>query len=977
MFSHLAKRMLCCLMAVLLLVAAIPAYYVSAQPQTEVPAEGATDVVQPDSATEAPQEPSEEEPMEYVDYFTMYDGSDRPDVRVEADMSAASAEGTTTDEEMGEVAQLLENGSSVTFKITLPYAGLYNMQVLYKQDGEDMVSASLMDIVIDGAIPTYAMSGVKLPRYWTIVSKEYDSRHNELSNEMGQVVAWRWHTVYDSAGRHNDPLLFALMDGEHTVTLRFEKAGVRVAGIAFFQEEEAPAYQKPADAKVTGAASIKMEGEEYTWVSDSSIQLSTDSNNPAMSPSDPKLRLFNAVGGSTFATTQQAIGWEIDVKESGYYKLAFKVRQSVKTGSFSTRSLRIDGAVPYAECAEIRFGYNTNWYNKVITVDGTADGEPMLFYLEKGKHTISLEAVPGKLSDAMVELQSCVDELNRIMRQVNSVVGSSNDKFRDYNLKDEIPTLPADVAALLERLVAQRDEINALSGEGGSQTANLQTMITQLEVFIKDIDEMALKLASFKNNITALASWVNELLTQPLELDFGVVYGADEDLPSTSAGFFQDIWFTIQRLAVTFAADYGQLGDVDTSKEYLKVWISTGQEQMQIVQSLANEYSQMEGVEVGVKVELVSANLLEAVMAGKGPDISLQQANDVPVNLAARGELVDLTQFPDFDETRERYHANSYIPYTYNGGVYGIPLTEGFSVMYVRTDIFEEMGLAIPQTWDELYETATILQRSNLGVGIPTDMSIYATMMYQNGGQFFNDELTATDFGSQESVDAFKAWTNLFTEKGFDLAYDLFNRFRSGEMPIGLGSYSLYNQLKVSAPEINGRWEMLPVVGTKRVDENGEEYIDRSWSSAAQGSVGLNQGSTCTFILKACEDRGLADEAWKFLKWYTSDDVRVEFAQKIEMRMGVASRYTPANYKAMDRLPWTEAERELLLEQWDNMVLFPEVPGSYYVGRNLTYAFRQVVYNDENPVYALNKYNEVINREMARKLGTVKTKKGE
>ena len=161
------------------------------------------------------------------------------------------------------------------------------------------------------------------------------------------------------------------------------------------------------------------------------------------------------------------------------------------------------------------------------------------------------------------------------------------------------------------------------------------------------------------------------------------------------------------------------------------------------------------------------------------------------------------------------------------------------------------------------------------------------------------------------------------------------------------------------------------MVGTKRVDENGKAYIDRSWSSAAQGSVGLNQGSTCTFILKACEQRGLADEAWKFLKWYTSDDVRVEFALKIEMRMGVASRYTPANYKAMERLPWTDAEREMLLSQWDNMVLFPEIPGSYYVGRNLTYAFRKVVYNNENPVYALNKYNVIINNELKRKLGSI------
>ncbi|MBQ8683529.1 MAG: extracellular solute-binding protein [Clostridia bacterium] len=970
----MAKRTMCCLLAVLLLFAVVP-FSVSAEPETpdaDVSGDVATDGGQAGSA-----EPEAAETPEYTEYYARYADAERPEERMEVGLSALVAGGEAPnffeDAEKGQVLNMAANGSNATFRFTVATAGLYNLQVLYKQHGEDLVSDALMDVAVDGVIPSYSMDDVQIPRYWTISEKAYDSRGNELSNEMAEVAAWRWQTAYDAGGRHNDPLCFWLEAGEHTVTLTFEKAGLLLAGVAFFNEKEAPAYQKPDGVKVTDAAPIIAEGEAYTWSTDSAIQLTTDSNNAAMSPSHPELRLFNAIGGSTWATTQQALGWEVEVKTSGWYKIAVKVRQSTKTGSFSTRALRIDGKLPYAECGEIRFPYSTNWYNKVIATEA---GEPMLFWLEAGKHTISLEAVPGKLSNTMVELQDCVEELNRIMRQLVQVVGNSGDKYRDYNLDEEIPTLPDDVKAMLERLTVQRDEIKRLSGDNGSETSKLQTMITQLEYFVEDIDEMALKLNTFKNNITTLASWVNELLTQPLEIDYVITYGADNDLPDVSAGFFKDLWFTIQRLTVTFASDYGQLGDVDTSKEYLKVWISTGQEQMQIVQSLANEYSAMEGVKVGVKVELVAANLLEAVMAGKGPDISLQQANDLPVNLAARGELVDLSQFDGFEETRERYHANSFAPYLYNGGVYAMPLTEAFYMMFVRTDVFEEMSLEVPNTWEELYEVATILQRNNLGAGIPSDMSIFASMLAQNGGTFYNEDQTATTFGNQAEIDAFKAWTSLYTEKGFDLAYDPFNRLRTGEMPIALASFGLYNQLKVSAPEINGRWQMYPVVGTPKynadgtpmLDENGQQVIDRSWSCATQGSVGLSQGATCTFILKGCKNK---EAAWDFLKWYTSDEVRKEFALKIEMRMGVASRYTPANYRVLENLPWTDTEREMLLAQWDELVLFPEIPGSYYVGRNLTYAFRQVVYNDENPVYALNKYNEIINRELTRKLQTV------
>ena len=913
---------------------------------------------------------------EYTEYYALHAGAARPDGRIELGVADADTVGVPTAEDagLGTVLDMTENGSTVTFRFTVAAAGLYNMQVHYKQWGEDRISDALMDVALDGVIPSYSMDDVQLPRYWTIAEVPEDSRGNQLSTEMAEVAAWRWQTVYDAGGRHNDPLLFWLEAGEHTLTLSFEKAGLLLAGVAFYNEKTVPAYQKPAGAQLAGSGLVIAEGEEYTWSTDSAIQLTTDSNNAAMSPHHPEKRLFNAVGGSTWATTQQSLGWEVTVEKSGWYKIAVKVRQSTKTGAFSTRALRINGELPYAECGEIRFPYSTGWYNQILS---TESGEEMLFYFEAGQtYTLSLEAVPGKLSDTMVELQDCVDELNRIMRQLVQVVGNSADKYRDYNLHEEIPTLRADVEAMLGRLTAQREEIERLSGDAGCETSSLQTLITQLTYFLDDLDQMALKLNTFKNNITTLASWVNQLLTQPLEIDYLAVYGADALLPSVSASFFRNIWFTIQRLAVTFSADYGQLGDVDTSKEYLKLWISTGQEQMQIVQSLANEYCAREDVKVDVKVELVAANLLEAVMAGKGPDISLQQANDLPVNLAARGELVDLSRFPGFADTRERYHANSFTPYTYNGGVYAMPLTEAFYMMFVRTDVFEELGLEVPNTWDELYEVATILQRNNLGAGIPSDMSVFASMLAQNGGTFYNADQTATTFGNQPEIDAFKAWTSLYTEKGFDLAYDPFNRLRTGEMPIALASFSLYNQIKVSAPEINGRWAMYPVVGTPRynadgtpmLDENGRQVIDRSWSCATQGSVGLSQGATCTFILKDCKNK---EAAWEFLKWYTSDEVRKEFALKIEMRMGVASRYTPANYRVLEDLPWTDEEREMLLAQWEELTLFPEIPGSYYVGRNLTYAFRRVVYNDENPVYALNKYNEIINRELTRKLQTV------
>lgn len=59
------------------------------------------------------------------------------------------------------------------------------------------------------------------------------------------------------------------------------------------------------------------------------------------------------------------------------------------------RRLSIDGAVPFAEAACLRFPYTSRW-DLLTAADG--EGEPYLFYLPAGTHTLRLEAVLGELA---------------------------------------------------------------------------------------------------------------------------------------------------------------------------------------------------------------------------------------------------------------------------------------------------------------------------------------------------------------------------------------------------------------------------------------------------------------------------------------------------------------------------------------------------------------------------------------------------
>ena len=165
--------------------------------------------------------------------------------------------------------------------------------------------------------------------------------------------------------------------------------------------------------------------------------------------------------------------------------------------------------------------------------------------------------------------------------------------------------------------------------------------------------------------------------------------------------------------------------------------------------------------------------------------------------------------------------------------------------MFYRKDVLEELGLEIPNTWQELIEMLPTIQGNNMTIAIPTAagssatasastsvasnapaLSMYFSLLYQYGGDMSNEAGTRTVVNSEAGVQAFDDYVRYFNDYGTPTIYDFVSRFRSGEMPIGIASYSIYNTLMVSAPEIRGLWDFTLIPGTETTDGNGRTYID-------------------------------------------------------------------------------------------------------------------------------------------------------
>lgn len=267
------------------------------------------------------------------------------------------------------------------------------------------------------------------------------------------------------------------------------------------------------------------------------------------------------------------------------------------------------------------------------------------------------------------------------------------------------------------------------------------------------------------------------------------------------------------------------------------------------------------------------------------------------------------------------------------------------------------------------------IQGNNLSLGLPTatgssgaavastaiasnapDLSMYFALLYQNGGDLYNEDGTRTTVDTEAGVKAFEDYVKYFNDYGLPPIYDFVSRFRSGEMPLGVQAYSVYNTLMVSAPEIRGLWDFTLIPGTERTDENGNTYIDRS---------DFITGSATMMI--ASDSESVRQKSWEFMKWWADADTQVQFGREIEALLGSSARYNTANRDAFVQLSWSVDDIKVLSEQWDQTIGIREVPGGYYTGRHIANAIRKVLNDKENVRNTIIDYSIKINDEIDKK----------
>ncbi|MBO4693497.1 MAG: extracellular solute-binding protein [Clostridia bacterium] len=850
----------------------------------------------------------------------------------------------------------------VNIPVSVTEDAFYSLGFLYKATDEQNTSLEF-GVTVDGEAPFDEAKKLNLSRIYTNAEggNRVDGLGNEFTAKQVPYDGFYFAEVTDVTLWTNDPYYIHLTPGTHTITVIKSLGEFEIKSFTLGTKAEIGKYSAPDKSKLYKGKPIIIEGEDAQIKTSYWLGGKSDNSSDTVTPNSTTKSVVNYIGGGNWKTNGETLTWETPEVEAGYYSLAFMYRQSAILGAKVYRSLKIDGVSPFKEADAIGFSYSYKWEESVFS---NKKGIPYMVYLSEGKHTLSLTVVPGEISEVRDLLKDSVAELSSLYIDITMITGETVDIYRDYDLFKQITDMKKRLASIHKKLSKASRTLQMITGErSGSYISIINNMDQVLELMFNNRYTAHRYKDTYYSRYTSLASVLYEMSEMPLDIDKIALTKRGESEPFETPNAFESLGFTLKKFLVSFTQDYNNISIAESGTDSVTIWVNWGRDQAQVLNSLI-QTSFTPNHNIAVNIQLVNASVVQAILSGKGPDCLLQHSRSEPVNLAMRGVLYDMNKFDDVDEVLKNFGEDAALPYYYKGGLYGLPDTQSFYLMYYRKDIFSEMGLKVPETWADFEEVVRLLATNNLTAWMPNNtatsmaqanagigsINLFPTLLLQKGIELYTPDGRSTNLSSAEATLTFNEWTDFYTMLKMPRTLDFYNRFRTGSCPIGISTHTMYTTLKVAAPEIDGLWSVALVPGTVRED----------------GTIShiTSGGGTACSILKLTKN---PQAAWEFLKWWTSTEAQLAFSNEIESILGPTGRVSLSNVEAFSSLDWDADMRDTIVTAMKQIEEVPEYPGSYYVSRSVYQSFWNVVENNRNPKQMLLKYSEEANEEIERK----------
>lgn len=864
-----------------------------------------------------------------------------------------------------------EGQPAFEWKFDIAQDGDYEIEVVYYPlQGDNMPIQRSFEM--DGEKSQDGNEGFILYRNWEEVGGDAILKNNlgdDVRPRMKEVSKWMSCSLNDGLGKDPDPYRFYLKAGSHILCIKNTQGSVAIEKILIKPYMEIPKYKKVEEEYKNNhypyaSIDVVFQAEAATQRNDPSIRREND-RDLSTEPYSPANRRLNVLGAERWKKGGQAVTWEFDIMETGLYKIGMRVGQWWNDGLPSYRCISIDGQVPFEELKAYRFEFDDDW--RIETLRNPKESD-YYFYLKKGLHSLTMSVVLGETEQIIKGIEKSVNDISSLYRDIVMLTSNSPDVNFDYEFERNIPNLIPRMKNIKNNIDQTMMDLNAITSKRTAIANHLSRVDELFSGLIQDPFIIARKLDDINNMMTSMGTWLADMENGPLVLDYFLLGGQKTHWENPKPSFAKKIVALLQEFWLSFFKDYDNVGktvsDNKVSNKTLDVWMARGNEWAELLKELADESFTPE-TGIGLRINVLTSDQLKtgginslmlSVAAGNAPDVCLGMDMDAPVEFAIRDAVIDLSQFMDFNDFSSEFNPALFEPLRYKDGVYGFPETMNFLALFFRKDIIEKFNIKIPDTWEEVYEDVLpVLYRNNMLFNYPsstvlnqTNFNSFGNFLFQNGGELYKDEGKKSALDSAEAFKAFKEWTQLYTNYDFPIAANFFNRFRTGEMPIGIGGYDAYILLTTAAPELRGKWDMAAVPG----------QID------AQGKISrVVTGTAGTYVVILSQSKSTED-AWKFIKWWMDTGTQKEYSREIESLMGVQARWNSANLEAFKSLPWGQKHLDILLDEFKNAKEKPVVLGGYFTLRHITNAWTRVVINGMDPRDSIENAVKDINSEL-------------
>ncbi len=367
--------------------------------------------------------------------------------------------------------------------------------------------------------------------------------------------------------------------------------------------------------------------------------------------------------------------------------------------------------------------------------------------------------------------------------------------------------------------------------------------------------------------------------------------------------------------------------------------------------------AQFEQENPGIKVNIESLDwdtMLEklnvVLTGGTPPDVITLDMTWLPT-YAPLGAFADLNKLSGGQlngaPIADQYAPGALDAMTFNGETLAMLYDFDAYALYYRADIFDEMGLSVPTTWDELNDVAAkISVDGKYRYALSTDTFHGAQWIYENGGSILNEDNTKAVFAKPAAVEAIEQYTGMLAngsayywsaDEGWEvtpgLKDDRLAMFSDGAYYMGI--------IKDAAPEMEGKW---------RVAQHPYSLQPGSY----QGGTGL--------VIPAASTN--QEASWKFIEYAMTLDNQVELFSTSGAAPALQAALSDPRVDAPDPYFGGQKTLEVFAKAMETSTPFPYVREWTTIDEIFTTALEQIAIGDKDVATALTDAAAAVDAEL-------------